>query len=373
MKSVGIITMHKVVNSGSALQAYALLKSVQELGYRAELIDYSYPNDYHRALKGTTTASFFHLLFPRIKYFLLYRKKTQQSRFAEFWNRYYLQGRHYSSIGDIFSNPPIYDIYMTGSDQVWNPNNIGDDRTFFLNFSNSDNRISYAASFSVKNLPRSFEEIAAEELNHYKAISVRESSGKRLVEAITNRDATIVCDPTLLLNAMDYKALIDTNKRIIKDPYVLVYALDYAFDPFPAIDTVANTIAKLKHLKRIYLHANAVNHYTIGKSITSAGPCEFLNLFYYADFIVTSSFHGTVFSLVFEKPFASIVPDESHQDDRLTSLLREIGAESRIVVNGSLSEHSVPMDMDYSQIRPKLDNYIQRSKAFLKESLQQCQ
>ena len=361
--------MHRVMNVGSVLQAYALCEKLSHLGMDAEIIDYQYPNDYHLEKKTTLFDRIRKvLLLPqRIKYYVLYKKTVQQQRFAEFFERRMRLSKYYSSREALRLAPPTYDIYLTGSDQVWNPKCMKGDGTFFLDFVESDSKASYAASFSSHNIPENLRERYASYLNAYKYIGVREKEAVQLVGNLTNKDAVTVCDPTLLLARDDYmKIAADSKLYPSRDPYILVYALSYAYNPYPQIEKVVKYVKQKLGYKVIYLCANTVNHYHLGRSITSAGPAEFIDLFLKAKFIVTSSFHGTAFAVNFEVPFISIVPDDTKKDSRIMSILKILGLTSRAISVKQELPSNISLDMNFEEVRAKLDGYRLDSENFLK-------
>lgn len=364
--------MHKVINAGSALQTYALLTTVKKFGFKGEIIDYDYPNEYHRQLRKQNRINPFLLLFLRIRYYILYRKTKQKRKYEKFWAGNYTLSSAYHTKEELMANPPEYDIYLTGSDQVWNPYNIGLDVSFFSCFSKTSNKISYASSFAVRELPNEVRKAYSDELKHFKAISVREQSGSALVHTMCNKEAFVACDPTMLLHADEYLELIKGLPRTREKKYVLVYALDYAFNPYPAIDQIAKKVQKALNVDIVYLLANSVDHYKLGRSVTDAGPCDFLELIYNADFIITSSFHGTAFSLIFRKPFIAVAPPPSHNDERITSLLKTVGAEEQVVYNNGKLPEQMNLCVDYSYIGPRLESYINESKDYLKKALELC-
>lgn len=371
-KKVGIITMHKVLNSGSALQAWALFLKIEALGYDCRIIDYQYPNSYHSAQKYLVRNSIserFQLLFLRLKYLFLYRSKKQKERFKSFWKENWKKTKCYSTREMILNDPPIFDVYITGSDQVWNPKYTQGDSVFMCGFIKGKKKISYASSFSQSTIPDELKNHYRNYLKEYFAIGVRESSGAKLVNELTGKKAEVVCDPTLLLEKRDYIRLAEKSQISISEPYLLAYILNYAYNPFPKIQEVINKIAREKKLKVIYLHANSVDNYHLGCSITSAGPCEFLNLFLKSSFIVTSSFHGTAFALNFEKPFYSIVPSNSDMDNRIVSLLNLVNASERsVTIEEDLSKWK-DKELDYSVITPLLKKYRNNSISFLEKVL----
>lgn len=367
MKRIGVITMHRVMNVGSVLQAYALCEKINQLGAKAEIIDYQYPNNYHRSEKGKM--GFMHrlLLLPqRILYFILYRKTLQKMRFSSFCERKLSLSKYYPDQNSIYRDPPQYDVYLTGSDQVWNPLCMKGDGVFFFDFVKNVPKASYAASFSTNEIPEILQNSYVNFLQEYSHIGVREASAVTLVQKIANKDAQLVCDPTLLLTREDYIELAkDAEFEVPSEPYILVYALSYAYNPYPQIDNVTKLVKAKLGYKVIYLHANNIEHYHIGASITSAGPSEFISLFLNAKFIVTSSFHGTAFAINFAVPFLSIIPESPKGDCRILSLLQTLGLEDRAISTGQLLDFNIPISIEFDQVCPKLNQYRCVSERFL--------
>lgn len=369
MKRIGVITMHRVMNVGSVLQAYALCEKISQLGAKAEIIDYQYPNNYHCGEKGKMGFKQKLLLLPqRILYFILYRKTLQKKRFNSFFNRKFHLSKYYTDQYSIYSDPPRYDVYLTGSDQVWNPLCMKGDGVFFCDFVKNVPKASYAASFSTNEIPEMLQSSYVNFLQEYSYIGVREVAAVTLVREIANKEAQLVCDPTLLLTRNDYFELAkDAEFKVTSEPYILVYALSYAYNPYPQIDNVTKLVKEKLGYKVIYLHANSIEHYHIGASITSAGPSEFINLFLNAKFIVTSSFHGTAFAINFEVPFISIIPESSKGDCRILSLLQTLGLEDQAISTEQLLDSKIPISVEFDQVRPKLNQYRRVSEQFLEQ------
>ncbi len=368
MKRVGVITMHRVMNVGSVLQAYALCEKLNQLGANAEIIDYQYPNKFHR--KEVSCLSFTEKikLFPhRVKYYLLYRSKIQKQRFKKFIDQRLSLSKYYPDRESIYIDPPRYDIYLTGSDQVWNPKCMNGDGVFFCDFAKGGIKASYSASFAITSIPAPYIKIYSEKLELYKYIGVRESSATGLVNVLTGKDATLVCDPTLLLKKEDYLKLVgDSILPKDRPPYILVYALSYAFNPYPQLDKVVKEVKNRLGYDVIYLHANSVDHYHFGKSITSAGPAEVIDLFLNAKFVITSSFHGTAFAINFEIPFISVVPDNNAEDSRITSLLAILELTNQAVTTKQVLPNDLSLSVEYSTVRTRLNDYRNKSESFLK-------
>lgn len=299
MKKIGIITMHRIRNYGSALQAYALQSVIEKMGYECFLIDYMFPNAYHKdkVKKKWSMLKVYKGMLYRLKMAFFYKNKEQNKFFHDFQKSLFHLTQPYFSHQDLFDNPPSFDLYITGSDQVWNSKHMKGDSAFFCDFiKNGANRISYAASFSSKHLEKQYEKSYAGYLKKYAAIGVREENSVRIVNEIAQKQAVCVCDPTLLLKREDYSKLAEYSKINLEGPYILVYILGYNFNPHPMVDVLVENEIKKQGLQVVYLLCNNVEG--LGKNamkISSAGPCEFLWLFEHASFVITSSFHGTVF------------------------------------------------------------------------------
>ena len=200
MKTVGIITMHKPVSYGSALQAYALQKKIDDLGYNAQLIDYKYPNKSHVAKNKPFVSYLYKMASFFVNMIFGFPDIQKNKKFEFFYNSYYKLSKFYDSEESLIEDPPKYDIYMTGSDQVWNVKFVKNDTSFLLGFVSEENKkCSYAASFAIKDLPSEYQPYYKTLLSQYDHITVREQSGVKLVNQITGKDAFCVCDPTLLL------------------------------------------------------------------------------------------------------------------------------------------------------------------------------
>lgn len=370
-KKVGIITMHRVLNPGSVLQAYALYKQVCKMGYECEIVDYQYPNAFHidnnhGCKRGVSEK--IKLLYQRIKFFILYRARLQKKRYVRFMDEYLSMSKFYSTKELLFKESPKYDVYLTGSDQVWNPKCMKGDDAFFCAWNSNGKKISYASSFSTSTIPDIYKEHYSLHLRKYDCLGVREQSAVEVIRNLTGKNSVVVCDPTMLLFKADYLPLLKHSRIHKNEPYILVYALTYAYNPYPQMDTIVKMVKGKMKLPVIYLYTNSVDNYHYRGAITSAGPCEFIDLFMHASFVVTSSFHGTAFALNFGVPFYSIVPDDVSADSRIMSLLQLVGASDR-AIKVSQQINNVKVDMDYLPINKLIEEFRQDSNNFLKESL----
>lgn len=366
---IGIITMHKVLNFGSALQAYALLHKIEELGYDCEIIDYLFPP---RRKKKRTMALFIKGLFSDFRSLIMgFPQKKKSRRFREFYEAYYKLSPIAYNAETISTDPPDYDVYMTGSDQVWNPRHIREDSNFLLSFvPKGKPKISYASSFATSIIPEDKKNLYGRCLNDYQRISVREPSGVQLVKTLSGKDADVCCDPVFLLDEEQWNDIATKGQMIIDEKYILVYALYYMFDPYPELFRIIDYVQKTLGYKVYYLNGRKEDVFRPNSKILKAeGPVEFVQLIKNAEMVITSSFHGVAFSLIYDKPLMAIVRENDKTDSRISSLLTNLDARSSIVPYDS--ECSLTRDELYQlkANRDKLDEYVEASTNYLKDAL----
>ncbi len=319
---VGIIT--KIgKNYGAVLQAYALKKKFSDMGADAHIIRYTPSNSiktykvckYSWGPKGTIV---------NIKaaiHFFEYQRATQ--RFYKFRNTEYDFLGNYCNDGSLESNPPVCDIYVTGSDQVWNPL-LSFDRAYYCMFADSHpyaKTAAYAASIGLSKIPNDFSAEFARRIKRMDYISVRE---KHAIEILADMGiaAEIAPDPTLLLCKEEWHSLAVKTET---EPYILCY-----FVSFPdGIKNVVDRFKKQLGLKIVNLMTTEESAGIGDVKIRDAGPREFLGLFENASFVITSSFHGSVFSLMNHKPF--VVTLYKNTSSRVTELLDSFECSNRII------------------------------------------
>lgn len=373
--NIGIITMHRVQNYGSALQAYALVAYLQKLGHHVETIDYVFPNSYHLkkaipSLKGriklwireTLRSLLVEPFLQRNHKFIVFRRAHLSLSKKEYKSKEYLK-----------ACPPYFDLYITGSDQVWNESKIFNDDSFFCDFALKDKKIiSFGASITTNKLTDTYAERLKKQLAKYSAIGVREKSSLPLIQKLglsQNIQVLNTCDPTLLLESTDYDNLASESKVKIDYDYILVHQLEYNFSAEPAISEVINS-AKKHYGCGIIMIDHMFKKLADGDhKVCNLGPNEFIWLFKHAKAIVTSSFHGTMFSVIYRKPFVSIAPPKGHLDSRITDTLVGMGLTDHLVYNNG-EKISINWNANYTDIQEKqITAYIEKSKEFLKENI----
>ena len=360
---IGIITIQKCDNFGADLQAYALQKKLQSLGYEAENIDYLfYKNPRHQKGVGESPVlplSLVNRLKERLFPFFAWLKNLKKSRLVkarrerfEAWTSKNIRcGAEYRSIASLYENPPRYDLYMVGSDQVWNPRMGSNILPYFLDFAPSSARkVSYAASFGVSSLSTPAFLKYRELLSGFTHIGLRESRGAEIVSYMRLKaEVQHVLDPTLLLSADDWVSVAIEPTSKPSGDYLLLYDL-----------VASSEVVALA--KRIASKAGR-SFVRIGDG--AYGPGEFLWLFAHATCVVTTSFHGTAFSVLNEKNFMSVIPRGMTNASRIESLLETVGLKSRLAYVDSCAAVEEISPIDWSSVRPRLDEARRMSVDFL--------
>ncbi len=371
MKSVGIITIHKINNYGSVLQAYALQKVCMELGFKVEIIDYQFPNSFHTD-NPYKTVNDLQPAEPRWIKLLFARALIRQHRGITCFvsDRLNLSECSYDSPEMLEANPPVYDVYITGSDQVWSPRYCNGDPSFMLHFSQDKaKRISYASSIGSDCIPPELEKRYIEFLSRYDAISVREKTGVEIIKKLTNKNAKEVLDPTLLLDRQEWNELA-VEHRLIKQKYILCYFLNYTFNAFPYADELAADIQRRTgyRIVRVARPPHRLSLKNTGYEI-GASPEEFLALVRDAEIVLTTSFHGTAFALNYGRPVFTIVQNSNTSDSRQANLMREMNLEKQIVACGSPFPGYTDSHYDVESGQKQLEQLRIESRQFLINSL----
>ena len=355
---VGIMTFHTALNYGAVLQAYALNKTLIDKGVEAEIIDYSAPfNEKRFAPKKLS-----YFLNIRNLYSVLFCNSYQRHNkriFDDFKNNCLRLSKpiyNQKELGDVVNN---YDVFIVGSDQVWNLACTERDDSYFLPFVNANRKKnSYAASIGYAHFPES-------ERAHYKAlieafnkISVRETSAVKAIKEITGRNVSLVLDPTLLLTKEKWRALF-SNVDCRKYKFLLLYLMseDRVLIKF------AKKLAKEKNLKIIYITQRFFKLPGVINQRDVSIP-QWLSLFHEAEIVVTNSFHGLAFSINFDKDFFTRYIPRSIANSRLQTLLDMFDLHYRRIDSDSFNKEKC---INTEKNQEKLEILREKSINFLNE------
>lgn len=326
---VAVITRHAVQNYGSLLQAFATQQVIEALGHTCEVVDYVRDDESIARMESTLLRRkpqwYAHPL-KRWAYLALRRPESMVAgwRFNRERNKWLHLSKRYHSLEQLKTDKPQADLYMTGSDQVWGPVADGsDDSAYCLSFTApADRRIAYAASFGRPELTEGQCVFFREYLKTYRAITVREQSGVGIIESL-GLSGKQVLDPTLLIDAHGWDRYID---KAIHGRYVLIYQLHND----PLLSRYAKCVAKQKKLPLLRISAAFHQISRGGRMVWAPRAGAFLALVKHAECLITDSFHGTVFALLFHTPFVDGVVRNS-TENRIVSLLEMTQLTSRIL------------------------------------------
>ncbi len=329
---IGLITFHWSTNYGAVLQAYALSETLKAQGAQVDIIDY-YPRKFKKNYFNAIKTRHIKKIKRRIK------DVPKDKRIEQFRQKYFNRTNYYCSCKQLKRQLPEYDCYICGSDQIWNMSYImhGEHRktfVYFLDFAPKDKILaSYAASFGVKECDRSLKDGIKEQLMKLDFVSVRENTGVDIIKDMGIDDVCVVPDPTLLLEQQDYEELItDVGKMTGNFVYILHNKYN---DALEIVD---------------YLKSNGEElHYSDSESVE-----QWIANIKNAKRVITNSFHGVVFSILFRKQFVAVLIKNSGMNDRLLTLLEKLGLEDRIY-NGDLSVIDKPID--WSMVENNLREY----------------
>lgn len=380
MKRIGIITILKVNNYGAELQAYATQAVLNRLGYDTEIIDYLFYKNPGHKVTGLSKPVFkfgwkkriAEWLYPKLEKLKAGKNSECQrkriERFEQFHRTYTRMSRTYKTVDDLYMNVPDYDIYMVGSDQVWNPGIYSSLEPYLLTFvPEGKKRIAYASSFGVSELPEKYIPFYAERLKRIDAIGVREEQAVQLVKEVSGMTAERVLDPTLLLDAAEWRKIagkLDVPER----GYILLYELT----PCPYIKELAlhlGGLLKGKPIVRICKQAVKEDTEADFMNIMDAGPAEFLYLFANASMVITNSFHGTAFSINFQRPFYTVLPLRKQNNSRQRNLLGLFGLTDRLLLEGDQFPDNKGLTIDYTSANNILQNERNKSIRFIERAI----
>lgn len=351
MKKIGIVTINDYDNYGNRLQNYATQEVLKKMGYSPLTLKN------HNILN---TKNKFIIRIPkfvilRLKEILKYNRKRYK-KFKNF-NSYIDKTKFwitpYSKIND------KYDFFVVGSDQVWKPTYGRMRDVDFLCFAKPEKRIAYSASFGIDELPDEKKEFAKKYLNSFKKISVREESGRRIVEELTSRkDVELLIDPTMMLNANEWDKVSKKPEQLCNEKYILNYFLG----------TISES--RKREIERIAkkYDCKIINILDRNDPFYETGPSEFLYLEKNAFLICTDSFHASVFSIIYNRPFIVFEREDNkvNMNSRIETLLTKFKLEKHRFVDRI--EDSVFME-NYAEAEEVLKYEKTKAEKFLKDSL----
>ena len=363
----GIITFHSAHNYGSVLQSYAMVMTMNKLGLDAELIDFRHPH--------TTDMYEWRLWTPykdwkwNVKDLILRGVfglgRKREKVFREFIDHKIPKSERIKDRSAVDSDK--YDVLICGSDQIWNYVSTGEnDPIYFLDFGNTACKFSYAASAGSSKFPNKDYERYKHYLQGLKSIGVREQFLKDYINQEFGLKAEVNPDPTLLLN-IDEWMKIESPYQGLPQKYLLVYTLVKA----DATLAFARKIANKLNLPVVQIcnrrEFNAKHKKDVDYNLMDASPQQFLWLFHHADFVVTNTFHGNMFSVIFRKDFVHF--DVNGNDSRITTLHKSVGLDKQRMIKQP--EELEEKQINYALIENRIKAYANEGMVFINKNIQE--
>lgn len=386
---IGIITMSGGQNYGCALQTFAVIKAYEALGHEAVLIPDTTSNGVrsqyqHQSklskLKPTYAVSALKVRMKN-KYFLknqrdkllpeiighkknsriyISEKQKRAKVFHDFYKNYIPQTDFTINKNDLSAEKlKDFDFFSAGSDQIWNPTYPHTSEIKFLTFANNNQKLTFAPSFGISELPEYAKAPYREWLSQLPFISVREQSGADIIKELTGKDASVICDPTLTISRETWESIESKPCFDCSKPYALTYFLGNESNCYRRY---IDKVAKEKGLQ-------VINLFDIRESeFYCTGPSEFIYLIHHADAVFTDSFHAAVFSIIFKKDFVVFdrIEDGRSMGSRLKTLLNKFSLSDRMY-NSVLKSNFI--ETDFSRTDEILKTEKAKALEFLKNSI----
>ncbi|MBW6511780.1 MAG: polysaccharide pyruvyl transferase family protein [Desulfuromonadaceae bacterium] len=364
---IALVTIHEANNYGAIFQTYATQIVLSMFG-DVEIVNYKNRHISRSFDLIRFNLSFRGLLWAGRDVMRILPRKRVINKFKKFIDRNFKLTKVYSQ-KDILNNLlPKYDVYIAGSDQIWNPacisKNCTLDPVYFLDFVPENSRkISYSSSIGGYNYSESEKKQVKNFLQKYEAISVREKSTQTLLHKLMGKHIVHVLDPTLLLSKEEWLCVGNLHEGSKPNQkYILLFTVP----KLPLIKQVVEFFSKKLGLNVISIEQGLTPGAKVDLHIRDAGPEEFLKLFAEAEFVITDSFHGTCFAINFCKPFVAV--SSGKHINRIESLLNVVGLENKLILEKS-SLYDFDINIDYDAVHEKLFRSRDESLNFLKKLL----
>lgn len=381
-KKIGICACYDTRNYGSMLQALATQIKIEKLGYESEFIVYKKKKDLLFILKQIPRVLNKNLINDKIlklrkkmimkKYpAVMEKENVRENYFSNFKQEYY---HSFSDVNygynELKRNASQYKAVVVGSDQLWTPGGLGSNFYNLMFVPDEVKKISYATSFGVSDIPWYQIKRTKEYLKRINYLSVREVSGAKIIEKYAGKKAKVVCDPTLLLTCEEWKEVIP-EKRLIEEPYIFCYFLGEN----KKHRDIANELKEKTGLKIVttpFLDSFVKEDLNFGDEMRfDVGPNDFVNLIRGAEYILTDSFHGSVFSILNKKKFIILnrYDDNSSnsRNSRIDSFCTLLGVEDRRYKKDIYESMIKPIN--YELVKVKEESFRQESVLYLEQAL----
>lgn len=366
------ITLHTAHNNGSFLQAYALQKIINKMGHSNSIINFvpraQYSLYQNIIFKELSAKGIIKGILNVPNYSAL---KKRKDRFNGALDSLKLTSK-FDNEDDFFSISEKFDCLIAGSDQIWNNASMPDFSNLYLLPVNKY-KISYAPSFG-KSLKDQFGSEILNQINQFDYLSVREQSVQQVLgDLLPSREVKVVLDPTFLLDKEEYEELSKNANCKYNGDYIFFYCIKATNDVLKAVKEISKILNM--PVVTVFTGVNTYKCQAFGQKVDfSAGPSEFLHYVQNAKYVISNSFHGVVFSIIYNKTFFRIADNEDGKikiDERLDSILNMLGLSvQNVITNSSISLNT---DIDYAVANEKMSDLRNESLGWLQEALSDIQ
>lgn len=373
MKKVALITKHFAYNYGAVLQCYATQRFIESFGCECEIVDYRTARGIEKSKLFVKPNSLGNVIYDVRNAFSANSFLKRKRNFLSYMDKYYNLTKNIYTLANISSfKADEYDYFVTGSDQTFNvylagESGVEEQKSYYWNFLSSPNKISFSASMGehMSEIESGKEkQWMKEQLLSFKDLSVREKACADFIEKLTGRKAEILIDPTFMLTTDEWDKTIKPTKYDGED-YILFYSV--LSEPW-VIDYV-KAVSEKTGLKVLAPHPK--NRFEMGstgfKRVDYCGPAEFVGLIKNAKLVVTTSFHGTAFSINYKKPFIPIILGEGN---RIRNILNLCNLEELAVTEDNKKidvESSYKIDYTFAESRLKEER--EKCKEFMERAI----
>lgn len=371
---VGIITFHASDNCGSMLQAYAL-QTVIEKNYKCdvEIIDFS-SRGQRQMYSLWDTRLRPRILKSNIKTLPHWGniKKMKKDYKAFSVENFHLTNKRYKKNSQLFELDGKYDVLIAGGDQVWNVRCRDTDLAYFLNFAKKGTKVAYSPSLGAVNINKYSDtpEVYKDLLLDFDYLSVREPNGEKWIKDLIGKDIPIIADPTMLLSKEQWNKTLTIPKSGIKDKFIFYYAFSHSNS---VLNEKLRDVAKEMGYKVVVIDrkgysVNKLDQYGF-QLYKQSGPYAFLTMMNDASAVVTDSFHGTLFSALFNKTFCNFKHkvEMDPDDDRSAALLTQLGLLDHYVLGEELKKEDFEITTDYESVNEKIAEMRENAMNYIDE------
>lgn len=381
MKKIGLSVCYDTKNFGSQLQVLATVKKIEELGYQTGIIRYKKTMSLRFVLQSLPRVLNSYFIRNKITHMKRRRAIRQHPEIAEKvrirdkrFHRFVDENFHNLSEPYVGWNQLVnksardFDAFLCGSDQLWLPSNLGS-HFYTLEYAPDDKpKIAYATSFGVSQIPWYQKRRTAAYLNRFQSLSTREVAGSRMIRELTQREAPVVCDPTLLFGAAEWDEMIP-RRTVIDEPYIFAYFLGTN----PVHREAAEELRKQTGLRIVtcpFLDNYVESDRQFGDvQLFDMDSADFVNLIRNAAYVLTDSFHGSVFSILYHKQFITFnrfLEGSNSRNSRIDSLCAILGLGERRY-DGDITV--IDREIAYERVDERIAGLRESSIDYLKGAL----